>query len=61
MGTTGVYVSEPDGDSARKVVMKTDDPELWSNQPVALQFVGRNCRDEQLIAHCQMIDDVIQN
>ena len=37
----------------------TDDPELWKTQPMTLQFVGRPYRDENLIAVCEKIDELI--
>lgn len=38
-----------------------DDPELWKTQPVTVQVVGRPCRDEALIAACEIVDQVIND
>lgn len=35
------------------------DPELWKSQPMTVQFVGRPNRDENLIAVCEKIDELI--
>ncbi|KAH8697760.1 putative amidase [Talaromyces proteolyticus] len=34
-------------------------PGLWKNQPMTFQIVGRNCRDEELIAASEVIDSVV--
>lgn len=39
--------------------MTADDPELWATQPMTFQIVGRNCRDEELIAASEIIDKVV--
>jgi len=39
-------------------LIDVDDPELWKNQPVTLQIVGRPCQDEELIAVTQSIDRI---
>ncbi len=38
--------------------VRIDDPELWKNQAVCLQIVGRPCRDEELIAVTQAVDKI---
>lgn len=38
-----------------------DDPNVWQGQPVTLQAVGRPYKDEDLIAVCEAIDDIIND
>lgn len=37
----------------------TDDADTWTTQPMTLQFVGRPCRDENLIAVCDKINELV--
>lgn len=38
---------------------RADDPDLWKTQPMTIQIVGRNCRDEELISASEVIDNVV--
>jgi len=38
--------------------IKTDDPELWKNQPITIQLVRPQFSDEELIAVAEAIDEV---
>lgn len=37
----------------------TDDPELYRNQPVCIQVVGRPFQDEEVVANMEAIDLVV--
>lgn len=36
-----------------------DDPNLWSNQPVAIQIVARPFDDEELVAATEVVDRIV--
>jgi amidase len=41
------------------LTLSVDDPNLWQGQPVTLQVVGRPYKDEDLIAVCEAIEQII--